>query len=53
MPIYINKQQWIPAEEFPSLAASCGGHPEDPALRRAGKARGGEVVPLNSMDECN
>lgn len=34
MPIYINKQQWILTEEFPTLVASCGGHHEDTAQRR-------------------
>lgn len=34
MPIYINKQQWILTEEFPTFVASCGGHHEDTAQRR-------------------
>lgn len=34
MPTYINKQQWIPTEEFPTLVASRGEDHEDTAQRR-------------------
>lgn len=34
MPTYINKQQWILTEEFPTLVVSCGEDHEDTAQRR-------------------